>query len=482
MEVNIFLGDIMITLKKFAMAVMLLAGFQQVSADVCKLKVRKEVKKALIDHGEVWVDQRNGNVWKKFITGDGKIYYIIDSNRGRYITDGESRKHRSRVLDDGVVQHPNWVHIVKSSMNNFANGEVKEEYEDAIFCSDEHGKEDEVVINVDGANNRQEEAKRQFENIIKCGLISKVPQILGNVIVVNEEGEEVTQNVFNPSVFSTPFARKVEGGKFVSDSGWAMPGISAFIENGQNIASVYCAMKTAYNQGNINNEFWSVGDYCYGTQATPFFNYEHSERQLVVNHMVDGRLSVDGNIMLYQTNDLMPVGATKHGLTNGCLFIWTYGNPCTSASEDNGENCCTMWYDNIATQLGVTNVYFSKFLGNSVSLSIWAELIDCINMSISDENNLKSLKAVDNLFVLPINDIISDHKRIKTLLKILKSTYNNGQLFEPNTSGTLADYIQSINSQCGRIRNKTQQLHRAEVENGFNSTLENATNISFKYI
>ena len=244
-------GKRMKYIKKMAMAVMLIAGFQQVSADVCKLKVNQYVFDVVKHHGEAWVKKN----------GDGTGTNII--------VQYQSKKVNISTYEACEEPNADYVHIVNSES---ACGE----YNDAIFCNNKG----EVVINLNGIRGenengddfkkrRTDEAKRQFENIIKCGLISKVPMSDNeDNIVVDKGGQINVQGTFNPLIFDTPFA--VNTGKLTKLSNnlnkfkcfeatpnkywtcnekWKMPGISADISkisSGANVTEiqVMCAMKS----------------------------------------------------------------------------------------------------------------------------------------------------------------------------------------------------------------------------------------------
>ena len=281
---------------------------QQSFADVTKFKVNKAIINYINKYGEVWVNRNNGDI---YVHGGKKTSDDI---------------FNFNEIDDSIKNE--LTHIIRADI---ACSSQKIGKDDAIFC-----KKDGVITIIHNINIS---CQTQFDNVVKSGLL--------------DNGK------FNRHIFHDPFV----------GTGWKMPSISAYIAPGSSTTDVYCAMKAKY----LNNDnFWKTyningkNDYTQ-SESRDFYNYEHTERQLVVNYMTDFCMSSDGNIEYSEEKILVPAGRKMRSLKGGDLFIWTKSNPCTSAIEANGGNCCVNWYREVREILADHNtIYFFKLSNNAL--------------------------------------------------------------------------------------------------------------------
>ena len=412
----------MITFKKFAMAVMLIAGFQQVSADVCKLKMNQRIVDRLKNNDEVVVDKNNGAIICCILNGNVTFTGETILRCHTLNTDG------FKITDDMVT-----IRKLEPTYGKWA-------YDNKAIYVDADGfvmLNLNVRNNVEGSDSRQKEAKRQFENIIKCGL--------------------VYDKLINTKIYDTHFTDKEK---------WQMPGISADISNitNQNIKTVpvMCAMKMnthkyfneslseedkngiigvilekfAYikpqtlldefchfnfeykinngvNRANsgeniakdllckrkiLNNSHWKKIINGGNLAALEVFNIEHTERQLLLYHLF--------NMTVDRWCDTGGIGYIngKATVKDRSFLIYTNGAPCFSEDEsmiDNGGMCCWNLYRLLAGKNISISVYFSSFVYlEALSEKHKRENIcgrECVNMlceSLSLENYKDALDIV----------------------------------------------------------------------------------------
>lgn len=291
----------------------------------------------------------------------------VNSENGEIYIDGN--KHTSQC------EVKNFTHIVKFD-TAYNNKSINIKYHDAIFC-----KSDGVVIIIDSTDISY---KTQFENIIKNGIL--------------DNGK------FNKNIFYDPF----------NGSEWKMPSISAYVTNKNLTTDVYCAMKAEYTN---NDHFWKTtnihGDNDYTKhESSDFYNYEHTERQLLVNYMTDYAIEADSDNIKYEEDKILLHAGTKmHSLKGGSLFVWTKSNPCTSAIEANGGNCCVNWYREVKEILADNNnIYFFKLSNNSIPKDDYIrdksviEDIMARSKWLINSPKCKRLKKHNEI----VNDILSD--------------------------------------------------------------------------
>lgn len=331
------------------------------SADVYKLKVTnkeqkiREKKIKLQKQSNFWVTdgiprvdetQANNTNTMKFVAIDNSTQSIVND----WIDSGK--------IDDQKYRNPRKIYFKKGS--------------------------GEVVIYLNGINleDRRAVAKQQFENILKCGLLSKNIIRCNNKGYAHAKGENNLDRTtsFNSNIFENKFLQTLQRDKlldsFVSyknstneqediitqnplglSDRWQMPGIAVRVSHNkdENEFPVMCSMKISRPSKCNANDFFQKGDWKNLFSDTPptkaFGNYEHTERQLFYS-MVCGNTE---NVTQTQMKD------------NDTFFIWTKGNPCITQDNfpDNGGYCCAVWYKNIIKKLvGKNSKVFLYFNGN----------------------------------------------------------------------------------------------------------------------
>ena len=381
-----------IDMKKALYCLLGLTFLQDSSADVTKLRLNQNVMGAFQGSNECSYN-------------DIHFVKIINGNND-FIFDTESHLVKDQYKNAIFCNENGEIFISLSSKNKILPEDmarVKKAEFHRDFDLYKH------LVNCSINKRRQNEAKRQFENIIRSGL--------------------VVNNHFNDQIFNNPF----EGNK------WKMPGISADISDltATNIP-VMCAMKRDIQQEskNILTNMWNgkkFNDIAENTNVATLINKhkteykaaqrgiqtamrndiltakkwfdilnnaatnfiflatEHTERQLLMYHCLNVTLG-DQWLSEYSNTGLScnttpfvnisagscNINASKH------LLIYTSGAPCVdnhtsinfdtlvphNNSDDNGRRqhnianggiSCWDWYRMIANKMVNIDVYFSAF-------------------------------------------------------------------------------------------------------------------------
>ena len=383
----------MITFKKFAMAVMLIAGFQQASADVCKLKVKDDL---FNDHqGYVYNDVTI------YIGNDGK-YYVqhYDSKRKTPIISTVGvKKAVTTGLEYSSLRYNHtanktYTKVVRIKRKKPKVGSRKYSYfelvpsqkSNIIYCNDKN----EVIINLNNVDKDKKrlEAKRQFENIIKCGLVDN--------------------HIINAQIYNTQFTDRAT---------WKMPGISADISDlSVSNIPVMCGAKTECDN---TNALWEKQDwinFCNNIQNVTknLQRFEHTERQLLAYYISgqtydDKAWSSTGQIV-----------NNKIGNSEQHYLIYTHGAPCFDEGKygcsDNGGMCCWNLYRHCVPNNIHVDVYFEIF--DSKCLSEIHRRINILGTDnipeVSDTDNVQSIvlqsKYSNDVF---IQDIVKSYQNIQ---------------------------------------------------------------------
>lgn len=359
-----------IDIKKVMYCLLCLMFLNDSSADVTKLRLNENITEAINHHGEVLVNMHTGAMFRYDANNDlfididslsifngapSELTHIVktDENDNDFIFDPRTSLLRDQYMDAVFCNERGEIVIVQNK-NTYASS-VQTKFNQCSHNKPAKAKTinmyDIPYTDYKKLTLRNIISEMQFQNIIRSGLIYG--------------------NTFNSMIYDNPF---VNG---TPQKQWVMPGISAFIKDGNDAyMNVYCAMKMPNNS---NTNFWDYSDYMNDTTKR-FYNDEHTERQLVLNHIIDGKWRTYD--IIAETRRLVSKGKEMHKLCNGSLFIWTKGNPCTSASEDNGHNCCTKWYSDIADMFKFVNVYFSELYNNGTSnceLDVTKNIMDHFN-------------------------------------------------------------------------------------------------------
>lgn len=328
------------------------------SADVYKLKVTDKLagKDEFYVKGELPHNTADSNAIK---------FVAIDKNTGSIVNDWID----SGKIDDQKYLNPRKIYFKKGS--------------------------GEVVIYLNGITNledRRAVAKQQFENILKCGLLSKNIIRCDNKGYAHAKGKNNLDRTtsFNSNIFENKFLQILQRDEVLVFSSslknltynqkniitqnplglsdrWQMPGIAVRVSNSGDEFTVMCSMKISRPSDCNANDFFQEGDWqnLFSVQTKAFGNYEHTERQLFYS-------MVCGNTELHELHVVTPLTLPKPPTPtqmkdNDTFFIWTNGNPCITQDNfpDNGGYCCAVWYKNIIKKLvGKNSKVFLYFNGN----------------------------------------------------------------------------------------------------------------------